>query len=125
MSEFVAGEDACSAVEHELDYLQTLKRPELQGRVTSARRAGGNRVRAYLDAKAQYDALERRIAIPEARGSRSRPAGGGRMSVGAAAHEAQRRRRSERRRATLHEAVVRSWLRRLGGRSSSGVTTRS
>ena len=118
MSEFVAPEGARSAPERELDYLQAVKRPEVQGRVTSAERAGGYQIRDYLDAKAEYDALERRVAMLAARRWRSRPAEGGRISVGAA-HEAQRSRRRERRRAALDEAVVRSWLRELSGRLPS------
>ena len=119
MSEFVAGDDARSPLERELDYLQAVKRPQLQERVASARRAGGDQFCDYFNAKAEYDELERRVATLEARRSRSRPAGGGGMPVGDAAPRAQRRPRRERRRAALDEAVARSWLRRLGGRSAS------
>ena len=124
MSEFVAAEDGRSALERELDYLQAVRRPELQRGIASAKRAGGDLIREYLDAKAEHDVLERRVATLKAGRSRSRPAGG-RTSVGDAAPEAERTRRSERRRAARNEAVVRSWLRRLGGRSPGRTSGRS
>ena len=60
-----------------------------------------------------------RISTLEERGSRSHSAGGGRTSVGDAASQAKRKRRTARLRAAVDEALVWSWLRRLGGRSSA------
>ncbi len=102
-----------------------MKRPGVEKRIAAAWRPGGDRIREYLASEAEHEVVQRRIAILEERRSRSRLAHGGGMSVGAAANGAERRRRRQNPRAAVDEAIVRWWLRRLGGRSSTGVTTTS
>lgn len=115
VSEFVGEQDARSALERELGYRQAVKRPEIQGWVAAARRAGA--------IEAATTSTPMRSTTRSSAGSRcSRPAVPGRLRRAAVGHPSatRRRRRSKNGGVSAGEAL---WTRPSCGRGcgSSGA----